>query len=861
MQLHFCGGAGEVGASCALVTLGERRILVDCGMRMKGDSLPDLSTLQAAGGADAIVLTHAHMDHSGSLPVVSEAFPRARIYMTPPTLALIRVLLYDSLKIMAQEEEIPTYDRDQVERMLGRAAPLGFEDTAEIAGGVRLTFSPAGHILGAASAYLASSAGSVFFSGDLSKDPQRTVSGLSVPRLRPRACVLEATYGDRLHTDRKVEEARLIESVRERVQESARILLPSFAVGRAQEVILILRAAIRKGQLPEFPIYVDGMVREVCRIYRQFPNYLREPLAKRVWRGEDVFFSDPVRAVSTPEERREIVRQKGPYCIISSSGMLSGGPSAFYAAHLAADPAAYIAVTGYQDEESPGRKLQQVFRDGAAAIAGTGTAAPTWSIGGREVPLRCRLGTFGLSAHADSGQLLALADHLAPKQVYLVHGDPKVLAAFGPKMQASARRQVHIPSNGAAYVVESRAGLAGAAAGAGVSAPPRLPGAELDELAAHLLRLGAAGPWTARELLCIAGQEGELSAGQAGALSAEQEGAMIRRLNESRHFECDPRRLYLFHAVEAAAPESGGPMEVNQMLALARERFPAESGCYKTGARVDQHVARLSFRFPGVAVQRFGEAFKAFEQETGWTLELNEHPDTSYLPPLLAGLMEGMEGMDAQATKVAYHPDRGRVEVTLVGSAGQDLLAALKERFRTETGLELGIDPRSDATAGGIDPGGVAVGQDAVPMPGGPAIEGGPLLNQQEAMAWVARTFEAEGVRVFRQSVKADAQGKYLEIQFMTPIVGQWQADLIETLRIETGWRILWSRHPRQGELIEEARRRCEQAGLRIAKGPSILAHGAVRVKTIGVLESARQDALRQAFFAVSGYELELIES
>ncbi len=898
MKVHFCGGAGEVGASCILVTLGERRILLDCGMRMKGDSLPDLSTVQDAGGVDAIVLSHAHMDHSGSLPVLSEAFPAARLYLTPPTLALIRVLLYDSLKIMAQEEEIPTFDRRQVERMLERAVPVGFHDPVAITEGVELVFYPAGHILGAASAHLASRDGSVFYSGDLSQDPQRTVAGLAAPRLRPHACILESTYGDRLHANRKVEEARLIDSIREQVERGARMLLPSFAVGRAQEVILILRSAINRGQLPPFPIYVDGMVREVCRIYRQFPNFLREPLAKRIWRGEDVFFREPVRAVTDPEERRVLMQQDGPFCIVTSSGMLSGGPSAFYAQHLAADPGAYIAITGYQDEESPGRKLQELFRSAESAAGPELAEGPqpedvrTWPIGGRDVALRCQLGTFGLSAHADQNQLLALIDHLAPKQVFLVHGDPRVLGTFGRKAQIAARRQVHVPANGASFLIEPRGGGSpgrsarlgrpghsghpgrpGHPGSAPKQFPSAVPGADLAELSAHLLASSAPGPWTAKELLQISGRP--------DPIGAAEELEMMRRLSDSAHFACDRHRLYLFRAVEAEETAPPEHMEVNQMLALARERFPLESGCYKTGARVDQKVARLSFRFPTIARERFREAFEVFAQETGWQVELNENPDTSYLQPLLGRLL-GEEAV--VGSKIAYHPDRQWVVVTLSGSLSGETLESLRESFRCETGLELVLDPGSlggqaedplPAGAAGAPPGvghaegplaadqagtPTPAGGEEMPLPGGPACDGEPLLSQQEAIDWIAKTFQTEGVTIFRQSVKTDRAGKYLELQFLTPVIGRRHADLIGRLRDETRWRIVWSRHPRQGELITEARRRCEEAGLRITKGPSILPHGAVRVKAGNRLDAERSRTVQEQFRSACGYELDLIE-
>jgi predicted metal-dependent RNase len=277
MKILFLGGAAEVGASCVLVEFGARRILFDCGMRMKGDdSLPDLELVQRAGGLDAIVVSHAHMDHTGSLPVISDAYPQAPIYMTAPTLAITRVLLNDSLKIMSQEAELPTFNRRQVEQTLERVVTVPLQDPRGVFAdeGLELQFFQAGHILGAAMVWVTSKAGSFFYTGDVSVSGQKTVGGLSIPaRLRPDACVVESTYGARLHASRERELARMLEMVGSALEQGGKVLIPAFAVGRAQEVILLLRSALANGRIPAARVYVDGMVREVCRIYKEYPNY------------------------------------------------------------------------------------------------------------------------------------------------------------------------------------------------------------------------------------------------------------------------------------------------------------------------------------------------------------------------------------------------------------------------------------------------------------------------------------------------------------------------------------------------------------------------------------------------------------
>ena len=254
MRITFCGGAGEVGASCYLVEAEGKRILLDCGVRMGNakDPLPDFRLIQEHGGVDAVVLSHAHLDHSGALPIISREYPQAPIFMTHATKDLVRALLYDSLKIMAQEEEIPIYAEKHVELMLKRIvcySPQTYFTVPD--SGIQLSFYQAGHILGAAAVELKSAEGTLFFSGDISFARQHTVGGAAIGKLRPDVAVFESTYGDKLHANRQGEELRLVETVKEAIASGGKVLIPAFALGRAQEEIMILQRAMNKGIFPE----------------------------------------------------------------------------------------------------------------------------------------------------------------------------------------------------------------------------------------------------------------------------------------------------------------------------------------------------------------------------------------------------------------------------------------------------------------------------------------------------------------------------------------------------------------------------------------------------------------------------------
>src|SRR6266446_5920115 len=364
MQVAFLGGASGVGASCLAIELAEQWFVVDAGVRVdhKADPLPDLAQLE---GKDvrAIFVTHAHADHIGALPLLHRAFPTTPIFTSRGTALLMEVMLADALKIMAkravEEMELPLYPEELVSGMLMQVRPMPIEEsfTVPMLPGITIHASRAGHIAGAVSLGFRASAGSIVVSGDISSTPQRTVLGATPPPLKHcDLLVLEATYGSRLHPNRQAEEQRLAQAVAEGLTHSGHVLIPCFGLGRGQEILLLLQAAQEQGQIPEFPIYVDGLVRRVCTTYQLLPEFLTPRLQRQIRKGYLPFTGPNITFVRDEKERERILAGP-PACILSSSGMLTGGPSAWYAARLAPNPNASILITGYQDEESPGKKL------------------------------------------------------------------------------------------------------------------------------------------------------------------------------------------------------------------------------------------------------------------------------------------------------------------------------------------------------------------------------------------------------------------------------------------------------------------------------------------------------------------------
>ncbi|MEO8394198.1 MAG: MBL fold metallo-hydrolase, partial [Chloroflexota bacterium] len=452
MRLTFLGGADEVGASGTLIEIGGKKLLVDAGIRIsakqrKGvgdDQLPDLRLISEAGGPDYILVTHAHTDHTGALPLVVERYPHVPVFATEPTIALVRILQADAQRIMKtrqeQESELPLFDEIAVQRLLESFQPVEFRRTIKLGERVQATYHASGHIVGAGSIVIESDEGTLVMSGDVSLSPQRAVVRAALPNIKADALVLESTYGGKLHANRAAEEKRLIETLRIVIDRGGKALIPAFALGRAQEVLQII---LKNRALIDAPVYVDGMVRAVCRAYAMFTDWLPEETVKAA-KDQPLFFRDAVKSVETLAQRAEIANGAGAAVIVSSSGMLTGGPSAYYAKALAGDLRNAILLTGYQDEESPGRLLQRAIRDRELG------EDVTIRIEGQPVTVRCDLGTYSLSAHADEAELVSAAEAFAADEIALVHGDAPARHSLATALRARGR-VVRLPQSGQAF--------------------------------------------------------------------------------------------------------------------------------------------------------------------------------------------------------------------------------------------------------------------------------------------------------------------------------------------------------------------------------------------------------------------------
>jgi metallo-beta-lactamase family protein len=450
LALQFLGAARHVTGTKHLIEVGERRVLLDCGLVQGPRKVADEQNrkLPIAGrDVDALVLSHAHIDHCGALPrLVKDGFD-GPIWCTDATKDMLRMMLLDSAHIQAQDARYlgkhghafePLYGVDDVERTLTLVKSVPYHRQVEVTPELRVEFLDAGHILGAAIVVIDVEAGAkkrrIVFTGDYGR---KNLPILRDPEPLPEcdALITESTYGDRIHEQRGDMMQELARIVTEEMHDGGRVIVPAFAVGRTQAVVMFLGQLIRDGKLPRMPIWVDSpMSREATRIMAKHPELFDDETRALRASGHDPFFFDGVTYVSDVEESKALNAEHAGV-IVSASGMCESGRVLHHLAQSVGRREDCVLIVGYQAAGTLGRRLL----DGEKAV----------TIFGEPYQVRCQVRSMaGFSAHADWRDLLRATRPLARRcrQVFVVHGEDAPAAAYAGRLRNAGFRDVYVPS-------------------------------------------------------------------------------------------------------------------------------------------------------------------------------------------------------------------------------------------------------------------------------------------------------------------------------------------------------------------------------------------------------------------------------
>ncbi len=460
--LTFWGAAGGVSGSMHLFEVGNHKILLDCGLhqgrreeaRQRNSHFPF-----HPNQIDAVIVSHAHIDHCGNLPTLVRQGFSGPIFCTPPTRDLLRIMLEDSAKI--QEEDAahlniarnyaepwvqPLYSRHDVDRTLSQAVQVPYGKETDVTKSVRFKLVEAGHILGSAMVLLTAAGPDrervLSFSGDMGRRGMPILKPTS-PLAPADVLVCESTYGNRLHRSFEETVEKLYAVIRDTVDRGGKVLIPAFSLGRTQLIVHVLQLGLRKGRIPRIPVYVDSpLAAEVAEVYRAHPNSFTDAIAQDLKEGHGLLGGDGVTYVRDFEQSTLLATRPGSSVIIASSGMCDAGRIQQHLKVLVDDPRCSIILVSYQAQGTTGRKLLE--------------PKPTVRFQGRDWNKWIEVHHLdGFSGHADRDDFIA---YLTPmvgkvKKVRLIHGEREQAEALAETLRELGFTDVAVPGPGDRVVI------------------------------------------------------------------------------------------------------------------------------------------------------------------------------------------------------------------------------------------------------------------------------------------------------------------------------------------------------------------------------------------------------------------------
>lgn len=447
VRITFLGSGRQVGRSCLLLQTPESKILLDCGIDVAAsdkEKFPyfDVSEFNI-NAIDAIIISHAHLDHSGVVPYIYKMGYKGPCYMTAPTRDIASLLALDFIGVAYKKAATPLFSSTDIKEMVKHSICLDYNEVTDITPDVRLTLYNSGHALGSAMVHLNIGNGlhNLVYSADMKYGRTRLLDSAVSNFPRVETLIIESTYGGRedVLPPRQESEDIMIDLIKKTIERKGKILIPELGLGRAQETMLIIEDAIKRGALEKIPVYIDGMIWDINAIHTAYPDFLSNSVRNMIFQDNNPFSSDIFRRVGSPQERKDVF-EGGPCVVLATSGMLVGGASVEYFREFAGSKKNSMIFVCYQGVGSLGRQVQEGVKEFRMENDGKEEL----------VKVNMDINTInGLTAHSGRNQLLAFVNNCQPrpKKVIINHGEVNKCLDLASTIYKLNRIETSVPRN------------------------------------------------------------------------------------------------------------------------------------------------------------------------------------------------------------------------------------------------------------------------------------------------------------------------------------------------------------------------------------------------------------------------------
>ncbi len=447
VRVTVLGGGRQVGRSCFLLQTPNSKILLDCGVDVATSgpkkfpylNVPEFDIKQL----DAVIISHAHLDHVGLVPYLYKMGYEGPVYMTKPTRDIAALLSLDFIGVAYKQASKPIFGSKDVKEMVKHSICLNYREVTDVTPDIRITMYNSGHCLGSSIIHINIGNGlhNLVYTGDHKYGKSRLLNPAVANYPRVETVITEATYGSKKDTlpKRQESEKQLLDYVRNTIEKKGKVLIPELGLGRAQETMLILENAMKKGKLPKIPIYIDGMIWDINAIHTAYPDFLNSKVRNDIFKGNNPFISDIFSRVASHQERKNVI-EGGPCVVLATSGMLVGGASVEYFREFADNKNNSIIFVCYQGVGSLGRKVQE------------GIKQVKMNVDGKERKIDINLETHsisGLTAHSGRNQLINFFNNMRPKpkRVLVNHGEVSKCLDLASSIYKIKRIETNVPRN------------------------------------------------------------------------------------------------------------------------------------------------------------------------------------------------------------------------------------------------------------------------------------------------------------------------------------------------------------------------------------------------------------------------------